>query len=240
MLEPTEPNRCARGHRCANRQTNNGPQGQEHIGATCDRPLCDPCLDHLSRILRDLPNLYAQLHAHLGTQQSGDGRGGTTGLKVPINLGVEALMARMIMIVTSWEEVVRDRAGHLPAYADRVRSGTQLLTACGYLAQRTTALVALDWCLVTRMTGIEWEWVEMNGPGAALELFALEYSVRRAIGTAKETELLAEPCWTCGVRALVRDTGSNHVQCAGCGVTISLDEHEAFKYRAAHMTGRLA
>jgi hypothetical protein len=235
--------RCQRGHRCTNREPVDTPDGRQHVGAVTARPICDACAATLATVLRDLADLYVRLAGLPTGRATGAPVTMSRELKVPINLSAEALMRRVELVVTSWEEVVRDVAGDTPPVVD-VRPGTAAFTACGYLQQRVTPLLALGPHLVTRWRpGGEisgWEWVEMDGTAAALELFALHHRCRSAVGDTKVWETLPERCWTCRARALARELGTNVIRCEACGATLTLDEHEVLVHRAAHMTGRLA
>lgn len=242
-----EPNRCARDKRCTNRTTTgtHDTEGRPvYTGTPCDRALCDTCADHLARVLRELADLYVQLSTLPPGRSGATPVSGSRDLKVPINLTAEALMRHIELVTTSWEEVVRDVAGE-GTTAHGVRPGTAAFTACGYLSTHVTPLLALPGKLVTRWNPAAtevscWEWVEMDGAAAALEIFKTHHRARTALGDTKSWEALPEPCWTCRVKALVRELGSNVIRCESCRATITLDEHEALVYRAAHMTGEMA
>lgn len=242
----TELNRCARNTRCQNRQKT----GDTHIGVVCDRALCDDDLTLLATTIRDLPHLYVQLAQRIppGTVGKAEIRGTTGQRLVPVDTGILALMSRIALTLTTWEGVVRDVAGDGDV-ATGVREGTAVFTAASYLAVRVSALCALGattvgrWDTTTTMTKTGGDFVrfdDLDGADAVEEIFTLWHHVVRALGLGTVTELLSEPCWTCRVKALVVETGSDTIRCTACGAKISRDEHAASVYRAAHMTGRLA
>jgi len=75
--------------------------------------LCDPCLEHAARAIRQLPfdwrDLEQALPPALGVWSDGP-RGASKEPPAPLSVAVEALQAAIHRAVTSWEDVVRERA----------------------------------------------------------------------------------------------------------------------------------
>lgn len=241
---------CARGHRCPGRIKEATPDDSgrpTYTGATTTRPLCDTCADQLAANIRDLPDLYVDLNNLLPPgQHGGDGRGSRGEVHAPLNLAVDAQMRRIVLVATTWEDVVRSVAGEGDV-ATRVRDYTALLAACGYLRTRVTALMSLSPTFVNRWDpaatlpdtgGDVVHQVEMDGTDAALELFEVHEDAYFTAGVGKRVELLEQPCWDCDVEAVTRvvgnDPGHDRVTCQACKASMSLDDYDAMTYRNAH------
>lgn len=238
-------NTCARGHRCPGRAKADTAEGDRPawVGAETSRPLCDSCAQRLAEHIRDLPGLYVQLANLLPPGQGGgDGRSSRGEIGAPIDLGVEAQMRRMVLVATTWDAAVRDVSGDGDEPSG-VRDYTALATVCSYLATRVSVLMALPAVTVNRWDpaatlpstgGDVVGQVDMDGADGCLELFEVWEAAYFTAGVGKRTELLEQPCWDCGVEAVVRVVGEDRVTCKACRASMTLDDYDLMIYRSAH------
>jgi hypothetical protein len=234
---------CVRGDRCASRDAN----GQPALGP---RALCDPDRLIVHRGLEQLPELYVELYLRLGargSQAGGDsvrisGRGKHP--PVPIRLDIDALMARIVEVLSSWDERVRHVArlsGPDTETGRHRRGGVALSTMCRTLAAHLDVLLALDAEPMNRTfdegavpdldDDVEGQvrpagWavitVTLDGGDAALEILRLCAQARAKLGYTPQDQLLLSRCWDCDAPGkLVRHDGAagldDHVKCDNCG-----------------------
>ena len=238
--ETGEQRPCARGERCASRDHNGEPALGPRVLCTADR-------DILHRCIEQLPELYLELWMRLGTKNtSSDGpriSGGGKTPPTPIRLDIEALMARMLEILTSWEERVRYVAGlDMSHIGQPRRHGVAITSMCRTLASHLDALLALEPEPMNRSvpeTAVQslpddaeghvrpagWAVLiqDLGGADAALEIFSLHAAARSKLGHTPQHHDLLTPCWNedCEQRMLRRWDGASgledFVECRNCG-----------------------
>jgi hypothetical protein len=234
---------CARGERCASRNRNGEP-------ARGPRVLCFADRDFLIAAIQALPEMYLELYMVLGEKGSGsDGprvSGGGKTPPIPIRPDVDALMRRIIDVLSSWDERVHwvaRLAGPDTDLSRRRRDGVAMTTMCRTLSAHVDALLALepepmmrdmDLAAYQRLPGdavgmvhTSAGWIsyqtELGGGEAAQEIFTLHAACEAKLGRRPQHHDLLTPCWNenCEQRMLRRWDGSagmdDHVECRSCG-----------------------
>jgi len=233
---------CARGRHCASRNANGEP-------AEGPRALCSADRDFLVTAIERLPEMYTELYLRLGEKGAGDDSlrvsGGGRTPPVPINLGTDALMRRIVDVLSSWDERVRYVArlsGPDTDEARRRRAGVAMTTMCRTLAAHVDALLALEAEPMMRAMDISGHpklpedavgvvhtsagWIsyqtELDGGDAAEEIFGLHALCRSRLGLTRKSVLLRSRCWDCDASGkLVREDGAagldDHITCRACG-----------------------
>ena len=145
---------------------------------------------------------------------------GSRELPTPILLGIEALRAEIDFEVQFWAECL----GQETATAMRLRA--RVSRAVRWIGHRIDPLLALGPQLRTTWT-VEGEparevtgerhATETAGLAGALHLVALHGRVRVVAGRTKLVHRHFAACAHCGQRALVRQDGSDQVECESCG-----------------------
>ena len=155
---------CAAGKHCAEADYEGNPQHGP-------RPFCHTDELRVGTAIRDLPRVYAEVHAKIGKSGAGHGEqrvsGGGWEAPAPVDLDVDAFLRQAVLVALTWEERVRHAAGlsnpnlcpacqRSGAGSDRecpacdvlrVRDGAALSRACRLLAgpdrERTGHLATL-------------------------------------------------------------------------------------------------
>lgn len=94
---------CARGRHCSEADY----QGNAARGP---RAWCETDRAHVGDVIRDLPQVYVEVHLKLGKGQLPDGErvsGGGKEAPVPLDLEVDAFLRYMILVALTWEAEVR-------------------------------------------------------------------------------------------------------------------------------------
>jgi hypothetical protein len=234
---------CARGKHCASRDRNHEP-------AVGPRALCSADRDFLVGAIEALPEMYLELYLILGAKGSGsDGprvSGGGKTPPIPVRPDVDALMRRIVDVMSSWEERVRLVArlsGPDTALSRQRRGGVAMSTICRMLAAHVDALLALEPEPMARDMDLAGHqklpedavglvhpsagWIsyqtELDGGDAAVEVFSLYEACKSKLGFRPQHQDLLTPCWNpdCEQRMLRRRDGSagmdDHVHCRACG-----------------------
>lgn len=253
MDEDSGMRACARGTRCSAARSVRTEDGWERVPAMGPRPLCDLDRDHVKRTLGDLPSRYVTLWTHLGPGggvKNGDRPPGKSGSKVPMNLGVDALMRELIEVTTSWEDRVREVA-HLSSVivTQGRRNGAThraLIRACMVLYAHSEALFSLNrmdmfrsrdmndrrgfpnGAVIVRANYLAGWYIykaPLNGTDGALELLNLAHKIRSTLLETRAPQHLEVRCSTCGQRTLERYDGyaglEDEATCTTCGDTYS-------------------
>jgi hypothetical protein len=242
---------CAQGIYCASStlaHDENG--GQVRVPFRGPRAFCSPDRGKIETALAELPRLYAALAAELG--QPAQGTGATRspfGPKVPLRVGIDALMRLYAEVLTSWHERVAAVARLTPP-PEQVRAGWAIARAVDVIAPRLDALLALEAEPMRRaVSHRELELLgdvdgivrpgyvaimpDLSGADAGLEILALHRRSRAILGETRErpVELLGVPCRECDYLSLRRaelpsdpDEDAPWSECSECGAV--MDEAE--------------
>jgi hypothetical protein len=233
---------CARGSRCASRNSNGEPMEGP-------RALCSTDRDFLIAAIEKLPEMYGDLYLQLGDKgATGDSMrvsGGGRTPPVPINLGTDALMRRILDVLSSWEErvgVIVGLSGMDTRASRRRRDGVAMSTMCRTLAGQVDVLLSLEAEPMMRAMDLSGHprlpedavgvvhtsagWIsyqtDLGGGDAAQEIFGLHDLCRSRLGLTRKSVLLRSRCWDCDASGkLVREDGAagldDHVTCRACG-----------------------
>jgi hypothetical protein len=231
---------CARGERCASANRNHEP-------ALGPRTLCSADRGILHNTIERLPELYLELWMRLGTKgSSSDGprvSGGGKTPPTPIRLDIEALMARMIDVLSGWEERVQVIANlNLDSIGRPRRHGVAMTTMCRTLAAHIDVLLALEpeamnshiseekvaklpenVVALIQLDGSAFVIEDLDGGDAANQILELQHAARSKLGHTPRHHDLLTPCWNprCEQRMLRRWDGAagldDHVECRSCG-----------------------
>lgn len=245
MEEETELRECARGAWCAAARSLRTDEGWVRVPAVGPRPLCDADRERVRKVLRELPGRYVTLWTHLGKTggtAGSDGKPpGKSGSKVPLNLGVDALMRELVEVATSWEDQVRAVARL--SHREIPRSDHHaLMRACDVLIAHTDALLALELSRIYRSRDLADKrrlpenavivkystiagWaiysVPLSGTDGAVEFLNLAHRVRSTLLETRAPQHLEVRCSTCGRRTLERYDGyaglEDEATCTTCG-----------------------
>lgn len=202
-------------------------------------PLCVDCLTVCGQ---DIGRLVADYVALEQVLAPGSGGGefvsGTRERPVPLRLGVEALQARMLHVLTTWEAVVRDVCGLSDSVEDGVRDGWAIQAAVKILEPRVRRLAALG-ATEVYPTGCEDDPTDMTGMEALLAMRDLHRDAHRMLGLTRKVNRLPGECPRCGLGTLVapdgtehpalaRDNGKDEVVCQACGHWMEREEYERY------------
>ncbi|KAB2344834.1 hypothetical protein [Actinomadura rudentiformis] len=229
---------CAAGNRCA---AHNG-----HGPARTPRPFCEVDRARIESGLRALITYHHDLQQALGERRSGPIGGrisGTTVPGVPIRLDLADLAHQIRETLLSWEERVRDVAGLPDAPARTVRPRVIMSRTVRILTRHLDVLLALPPAAMTRPRpdGEDgWDYPDLDGTDAGLEIHALVRRCRSALGLTHASQILAAPCRYCGLALLERLDSpaglADDATCTGCGHHYSPDEYDALVTHALHET----
>jgi hypothetical protein len=200
-------------------------------------PLCEECLSgaglDVGRLLldyRDLANAIPKLSG------SGEQVSGTREKPIPLRLDVDALMAEILHVTTTWEEIIRDYSDLGPV-AVRVRPGWAVQTAVRILQPRVRQLAVVSGVEVFPR-GCEDDLTEVSGSEALLHMVWLHQRARQVLGLTRCVNSLPGECSGCQSTTLVTDRGeetalarpdgSETVYCRSCGRTWTWDEYERY------------
>lgn len=206
---------------------------------TDDRPLCVDCLTACSQDIGRLVQDYVALEQVIAPG-SGGGEfvSGTRERPVPLRLNVEALQARILHVLTTWEAVVRDVCGLSDPVEDGVRDGWAVQHAAAVLVPRVRQLAGLGATEVFP-TGCEDEPQGVTGWEALLTMRDLHWDAHRMLGLTKAVNRLPGECPKCGWETVVtaagteqpvlsRDNGRDEVVCQNCNHWMTRDEYERY------------
>jgi hypothetical protein len=225
--------RCAAADRCSAFDRREGvPE------PLTDHPvLGEACLSAGERAVRLLPLAYVDLGEHLAPSSGrGDGQpGGSAELRVPMNLGVEALQRRIHAVLTTWEEIVRDYA-QLSDAPRLARDGAAVQRAAMILGTRVRLLAQvppvtllgypyMDEEQTHRLGAIEY--AELPGWRGVTDFARLH---RQALAAQGLTDAVREsckgvPCKRCDYMTLFREHGEDWVTCTTCGLWYSARDY---------------
>lgn len=228
--------RCARGEHCQDREPVRDDDGR-HTGSwlprriTVERGLCETCtrtvqyaLGHLAGDVVELTMLMLRrANTAMGTLVAS-----TPELRVPIDLGIDALRAEIDSEAVNWAEPTAEALGvdWDTSSMGHTRIAVRVKRAATLLANAVPTLLALP-----EQEHSAWQngepredpaepgvqdTVVRDGVDGALALLDLH---RRAWSMAGRTEFVQRiipPCRHCGLRALVRHDGDDFVVCENC------------------------
>lgn len=236
---------CFSGDHCRNR-TNGQPY------PTSD-PLCETCLDHAGRDVRNLVFDYldlAQLHEASLSQAINEKTRGSKDSPMLISEQVDALQQEIVHTALTWEYEIRvacrlSDPTTLAPLADwhttiskpqpvaQVRPGAALQRAVTILAPRLRQLSLLPATAVLP-TGAEDDPQDVTGWQAVHHLQSLHQRAKAMLGRTRRILSLHGTCPTdCGAQALYRQEPREHhdeppVWCDACGSTAPYAAYEHF------------
>ncbi|MBO2464477.1 hypothetical protein [Actinomadura violacea] len=234
LYDDTRP--CAAASRCAAR-TDKGP-------ARTPRVFCDADRTRIHDALKALPGLHYDLHRALGERATTTSNGRPSGKptpSLPIRIDLADLAHQIRETLLGWEERVRDVAGLPETPARGVRPGVALDRAVRILTRHLDALLALAPAAMTRprADGADgWEYPDLDGADAGLEVLVLVHRCRSALGLTRAPQLLSAPCEHCGLALIERLDGAagmdDAATCTGCGHHYRPAEYAALAARVLH------
>lgn len=242
---------CARGARCANPRVEVVDGETIRMGALTPRGLCDSCASLVERSLRELPGLWARLHAELGNKNQARGPKVSTGKAeppVPLNLAVDELLRETVHVLASWHERVAAVARLAGEPGRRIAHET-VEASCAVLAAHVGVLLALPeepmlrWVALHKTAtlppgatvlpyrGAEYADVLMplDGAHGGIEILDMHHRIRRMLGETKPpARHLPTPC-RCGYRQLYEtldaDGQWDGAHCRNCRQVYTLAEY---------------
>lgn len=173
---------------------------------------CRPCADRITRAIGRLPELAAALFERtIGDggkiAATGQTEGGSKGKRIVSPSGSPAWDAvdELVAWAGDLEDRLRGHLHHAPAahdywIGDTTVRATTLTTSVTYLTTWATALLSSPLAV-----------------NAGQQATALERRAERAAGLDRLAHRLPAPCPSCDRKALVRDDGSEQVDCKACG-----------------------
>lgn len=209
---------------------------------TEDGPLCESCLLVGERSVSALVLDYRDLEQHLPRSlgQWGDGQPAASDEHpVPINLAVEELQREIWWVLTTWEEVVRERERLSDSVTRQVRAGWAVQAAAQILQPRVRLLARIEPVLLADYPGLDederWrhagvELADVPGWRGVVDFGRLH---RRAQSLLGLTSARPEICWgvSCKgcdyVNVLQRVQGSDDVVCGNpaCRLPYTAEEY---------------
>lgn len=197
-----------------------------------DGPLCEGDLLAGERAVTALVFDYVALEQLLPPALGvwGDGQPSAEGeLQVPMRLEIEAAQAEIHWVLTTWEQVVRERDKLSDSVTRGVRAGWAVDAAAKILRPRIRLLAAIDPVEVAdypnldeaealRFGVVEHAW--LPGWRGVLDFDRLRHRAKLQLGllSAKPERCEGIPCRNrdCEFRALYREQGSDDVLCGHC------------------------
>lgn len=254
---------CSQGEFCASATTEQDEDGNRvRVPARGPRAFCTADQAKIAAAVNELPRLYVQLLAELGTPVKRETMVHTVfGPSVPLRAAVDTLIREYEEILPSWHNRVASVARLSPPGTGRphvvVGRALDILSAPG----RLNVLLALGPGTMTRSIsheemeesgdiegvvrpGFTESTPELSGADAGLEILRLHYRSRAVLGETrpKPVELLGVPCRRedCDMLALQRaELPSDPAEdppwsiCSVCGDTMSEAEYRRWVQRYA-------
>lgn len=219
ITAPRTPGRCGNGRWCRGDHDGHGAL------LPVELPLCDPCLDSAARDVRALVLDYLDLEQLLGVKVKSIELiiAGTRDPSTPYALGIDALQRAIWHTLTTWEEIIRERA-RLAEPARQVRQGWAVQHAVAVLHPRINDLVMIGPTSVYPLDATVPE--EQTGLDAILTFTALHRRARAALGLTRRIETVFGDCVQCGWTALRRESGSETVYCDNCHDCQTWDDYQ--------------
>jgi len=220
--------RCRTGDRCRWRDRT-GPALVDGL------VVCDGCLATMDRSVGGLLWDYVDLEQLIPMATSrGQLVSGTREPASLLSLHVEALQRAIWHTVTTWEEIIRERAA-LSEPTVGVRPGWAVQRAIEVIRPRMRLLINVEPVAVwpDGFTGVP---ADRSGVDAGLAFVSLHNRARVVLGLTRQTDELYGLCWMysmrhptgCGWPTLRRDAGSETVYCANCSARCSWDNYRSY------------
>jgi hypothetical protein len=168
----------------------------------------------------------------------GDGQPGASDEhRTPLNLAAEALQAEIHRVLTTWEDVVRERERLSDSVTSQVRAGWAVQAAAQILRPRVRLLARIGPVTLVDYPEVDDDqahrlgslvYSEVPGWRGVLDFARLHRRAQHQLGlTAVRPETCdGVPCRSCDLKALFREPGEDSVRCGGCG-----DRYTAGQYR---------
>jgi hypothetical protein len=230
---------CAAADRCVDRRS-------EEPGLAEDGPLCEGCLSAGEWAVNALVRDYADLEQHLPPSLGvwGDGQPASRDdHPVPLNLAVEELQRVIWWVLTTWEEVVREREKLSDSVTRGVRAGWAVQAAVQILQPRVRLLAKIPPVLLADYPGLDederWhhagvELADVPGWRGVVDFRRLHDRAQRLQGLLREYPQI---CWgvicrECDLvntvcREPVRREGDPVVyRCGSCGLVYDENEYD--------------
>jgi hypothetical protein len=207
-------------------------------------PLCEGDLLASERAVPALVLDYRDLEQHLPPSLGvwGDGQPASRDdHPVPLNLAVEACQREIWHVLTTWEEIVRERERLSDSVTRQVRAGWAVQAAAQILTPRVRLLAAigpvllcgypsLDEDELQRYEGIEYS--DVPGWRGVTDFTRLHARARSLLGWSETYPTRCEGvvCRTCDTLAVyrlpVREEGQEVIyRCGACGLVYSEEEY---------------
>lgn len=244
---------CMRGEWCSGYEIVTEDGKSRRIPARVYQPFCPKDRRLLETDLAQMPAQFVYLAAEIGNPvKNGQMIRMPFGPRIPIRVDIDTLMRAVVESLSSWHERVAE-AGRLsyPSAADSrlQRQMVAVRDAERTLVHRVDALLALGKQPMGRTRKViterdpkgraeedVFEFEDLDGADAGMEIFTLRYLCRAVLGEtrAKPEELLGVPCRReeCDKLALVRAELPSDPEapvwwseCATCGDRLTEDEY---------------
>lgn len=203
-----------------------------------DGPLCEGDLLAGGRAVGALVLDYRDLEQHLPRSlgQWGDGQpAASDDHPVPINLQVEALQREIWWVLTTWEDIVREREKLSDSVTKQVRAGWAVQAAVQILQPRVRLLAKIEPALLAGYPGLEdgerfhhagVELADVPGWRGVLDFGRLHNQARSLLGltSPRPERVQLVPCRDCDTLALFRLPGDDRVHCGSCPAIFTLEE----------------
>jgi hypothetical protein len=239
---------CARGDRCAQATVTITGGHRTIEPALGYRALCETDRDFALTCIEALPAYHQELGERIGDKGNTHGPkvSGSREAPIPINLSFDELRVELVNVIASWTGRVY-RVANLTGTVDTDRPLTAYTDdpfrqMCETLGAHLDALLALPAESMTRFmpladaddlpedtpvhrnywAGYAEAVLDLDGGGAALEVFRLNARCRWILGHTGKDEKIAGRCFACEqLDVLVRpDTSAgleDHAECSACG-----------------------
>jgi hypothetical protein len=222
---------CAAAERCVDRRS-------EEPGLAEDGPLCDGDILASTRAVGLLVYDYADLENRLVPSLGvwGDGQpAASDDHPLPLNVPVIDLQREIWHVVTTWEEIVREREKLSDSVTRGVRAGWAVQAAVQILQPRIRLLAAIPPVLLADYPGLDederWhhagvELADVPGWRGVVDIRRLHDRARSLLGltSAGPERIQLVPCRDCDTLALYRQSGDDRVFCGACPAILSNDE----------------
>ena len=263
MTQP-DLHRCANGKQCRDPETVDTPDGTIKLGAHIDAPtgLCEPCAHQVEQAVRDMPNMWASLHASIGdhTRRPQQRVKGTASRPINLNTDVDALKVAIV----EWMQAAASRVADL-LHVDPPEAANATDREHAHTVRRCTALLAdhidellelpADYLMVwdthtpypgelktTDRNGTHYGVTEQpfTGIDLANKLVSLRNQARKLLGITNPNDRLLTPCPYCStytltrtIRNLISGKQIDYTTCTQCRRDWPYEQYEHLCHMAA-------
>lgn len=195
--------------------------------------LCPACLHRGRSDLASLVFDYIDLEQALTSRgQAGEPITGSREPPSVMNLAAEAHQRAIVLLVSTWERILREQIGLRRLSTADMRDGWLIQRGVRTLREHIVELSLIASTAVLPW-GVDGDAEEHTGVDAVLAMTAIHRRVRSFLGVTTLTFALPGECASCEMTGLRRESGSETVFCAYCSNSQTWDMYQEYADRVA-------